>query len=162
MLRALGAALILGASLAARRLALEEGRRTQRLRRDLAAALEAMEAEIRLLLTPFPSLLRKDYGETCSFFAKSVCLYLNMGRALPEAWRAAAENLPLPEAERRAVSSMSLRLDGDEASVCAALRLTAEELRRFAREAAPAERLRERNITVFSVSIGLLLIILLA
>ena len=100
MRRAVGAGLILCASLLTRRTLLDGARTAQGARRALAAAFETMEAEIRLLLTPLPTLLRRPYdARTDTFFARAL-QELERGAPLREAWRRAAQTLPLPEEER--------------------------------------------------------------
>ena len=161
MLRWLGAGLILCGGLLTRSTLIGGERRAQRTRRELAAAFEAMESEIRLLLTPAPSLLRRAYGVGADGFFGQVSGELTCGKTLAEAWRLATDALPLPENERAAVAALGTRLGGDEAGVCAALRLTAETLRKEyeAREKARAQN--ERLITSICVSISLFLAVFL-
>ena len=161
MHRALGAALILLAGMLTRRLLVEELRRVRRTRQDLADAFDVMEAEIRLLLTPVPALLRRSYGRAAGEFVSAVSRGLKRGRALSPAWRGASGSLSLPEEERVAVAALGSRLDGDESSACAALRMAAEELRRKNANELQNERQNERNISVISITISLLLIVLL-
>ena len=161
MHRALGAVLILLAGVLTRRLLLEELRQVRRTRQDLAAAFEAMEAEIRLLLTPVPALLRRDYGKTVDGFFSAASRGVSRGETLVSAWKEAAGALSLPEEERLSAAALGSRLDGDESSACAALRLAAEELRRKNADEMLRECQNEKNISVISITISLLLIVLL-
>lgn len=161
MLRALGAGLILCASLLVRRTLLDTARGVRRTRRSLAAAFEAMESEIRLLLTPLPTLLRKRRGtEADAFFAR---VSRSVARGVPpdEAWREAAGTLPLPEDERAVVALVGERLSGDEESVRAALRFAAERLRERCDASERRRAQDERLATALCVGAGLFLAILL-
>lgn len=161
MLRWLGAALILCGALLTRQALLESTRRAQRTRLALAAAFEAMEAEIHLLLTPLPSLLRRSWGAESDAFFETVSKLLRSGATLAEAWRRAAENLPLPREEREAVALMAARLCGGEESVCAALMLAASQLRQSYDRFEARRTENERLTTSISISIGLFLAIFL-
>ena len=161
LLRWLGAGLILSGGLLTRRTLLGGARRVQQARRELAAAFEEMEAEIRLLLTPVPALLRRAHTASAEAFFHAAREGLSRGLSLAEAWRASSEALPLPEVEREAVALLGARLDGGEEGACAALTLAASELRR-AYDLAERERgARERLTTSVCLSVSLLLIVLL-
>ena len=159
MLRILGAGLILCGGLLARQTLVGSARCAQRTRRALAAELETMESEIRLLLTPLPELLRR--GAARSAFSASVTALLAGGGTLTEAWRAAAETLPLPPEEREQLAALGDRLDGDETGVCAALALAAARLRGRYDEVERSRAQTERLTTSLCLSAGLLLVILL-
>ena len=159
MLRGVGAGLILCGGLLARQVLVDPVRRAQRMRRTLAAALEAMEAEVRLLLTPMPTLLRRAAAEE-PFFGR-VLSALSSGTAPEEAWRAASDALPLPPEERELFGEMGKRLGGDEEHACAALTLTASRLRRCYDEIEGSRRQTEKLTTSLCVSASLLLAILL-
>ena len=161
MLRWLGAGLILCGGLSVRYRLLESERRTQRTRRALAGAFEAMEAEIRLLLTPVPSLLRSPCGDGADAFFANVSKALASGAPLAEGWRRAAETLALPEDERETVAALGVRLGGTEESACAALTLAVAMLRRAYEAAEAGRRERERLTTTLCISISLLLIVIL-
>lgn len=161
VLHVLGAGLILCAGLLTRRALLGESRRIQRTRRALAAAFEGMEAEIRLLLTPVPALLRRTCSPEAEAFFCPVRERLSHGESLPEAWHAAAAVLSLPPDERETIASLGARLDGGEESACAALTLTASELRRaYAREEEKRGE-TERLTTSICLCISLLAALLL-
>ncbi|MBQ7713965.1 MAG: hypothetical protein IJT71_03645, partial [Oscillospiraceae bacterium] len=85
MLRWLGAGLILCAGLLTRRTLLSDARAAQDTRRALAAEFVEMEAEIRLLLTPFPTLLRRKRGAAADAFFARAADALARGAPLPEA-----------------------------------------------------------------------------
>ena len=161
LLRWLGAGLILSGGLLTRHALLGGTRRVQQMRRELAAAFEEMEAEIRLLLTPVPALLCRAHSESAEAFFRRTREGLSRGLPLAEAWRASSEALPLPESEREEVALLGARLDGGEESACAALTFAAAELR-GAYERAERERgAQERLTTSLCVSISLLLVVLL-
>ena len=161
MLRWLGAGLILCGGLAARRTLIGSARRAQRTRRELAEALEEMRAEIRLLLTPVPALLRQMREESVDGFFTAVSDGLRRGETLGEAWRRSAEERPLPETEREAIAALGARLDDSEDGACAALAFVAAALRRSYDEAEAQRRERERLTTTICVCISLLFVILL-
>ena len=161
MLRAAGAGLILCASLLARRTLLHSARGVQRTRRALAAAFEAMESEIRLLLTPLPTLLRRTRGAEADVFFARAAQSVARGVSPDEAWREAAGALPLPEDERAIVALVGERLCGDEESVRAALRFAAERLRERYDAAERRRPQDERLATALCVGAGLFLAILL-
>ena len=161
ILRWLGAGLILSGGLLTRRILLDEARRIQQTRRELTAAVEEMEAEIRLLLTPVPALLRRAHTASVEAFFRRTREGLSCGRSLAEAWRSSSEMLPLPEPEREAVADLGARLDGREESVCAALTLAASELRRVYDRVERERSAKERLTTSICVSISLFLIVLL-
>lgn len=161
MLRAVGAGLILCASLLARRTLLGDARAVQRTRRSLAAAFEAMEAEIRLLLTPLPTLLRQSRGGEADDFFAAVSRGLSQGEPLCEAWRRSSRALSLPEEDREVVARMGERLSGDEESVRAALAFAANRLRERGDAAERRRGQDERLTTALCVGVGLLLAIFL-
>lgn len=161
VLRWLGAGLILAGGLLTRRALLGEARRVQQTRRALAAAFEEMEAEIRLLLTPVPTLLRRAHSEGAGAFFRGTREGLSRGLSLAEAWRASSEALPLPEIERESVALLGARLDGGEESACAALTLAASELRRAYDRAERERGAKERVTTSACLGVSLFLIVLL-
>ena len=161
MLRWLGAGLILCGGLLTRRTLLATDRRAQRTRRALTAAFETMEAEIRLLLTPMPTLLHRSYGAEADAFFGQASRELRHGKSLATAWRDAADMLPLPPEERESIAALGARLGGSEEGVCAALSLTASALRKRYEEIESARPQKERLTTSICVSISLFLAILL-
>jgi len=161
LLRGVGAGLILCAALLTRRALLGERRERQRTRRALAAAFETMEAEIRLLLTPLPTLLRRGCGAESRAFFETVSIALRRGGDPSAAWREAAEALPLPRNERESLALLGGRLGGDEESVCAALSLAARTLRACYDDAERRRGQDERLTTALCLSAGLMLVILL-
>ena len=162
MLRWLGAGLILASAFLMRRTLLETERRAQRIRRALAGALETMEAEVRLLLTPMPALLRRTYDTEEGLFFERASRELSRGGSLEDAWAHAAMALPLPPDERWNFAGLGGRLGGSEESVCAALTLAASQLRRRYDERDEQRPQAERLTTALCLSAGLLLSILLA
>lgn len=161
MLRWLGASLILCAGLLARQTLLGARRGMQRTRRELADALEAMEAEIRALLTPLPTLLRRKRGSAADAFFAAAAAGLEHGEMPAEAWRGAARVLTLPEEERQMLAAAGERLDGTEDGVCASLALAASSLRRAYRQNEEKRAEQERLTTSICVCISLFLAVLL-
>ena len=161
VLRWLGAGLILSGGLLTRRSLLGGARQVQQTRRALAAAFEEMEAEIRLLLTPVPALLRRARGACAEAFFRGIREGLSRGLSLAEAWRASAEALPLPESERESVARLGARLDGGEESACAALTLAASALRRAYDRAEQERGAKERLTTSVCLGMSLFWIVLL-
>ena len=160
MLRWLGAGLILAAALLTRRTLLATDRAAQRTRRALAAAFETMESEVRALLTPLPTLLRRSYGEGADAFFAVAARELHRAD-LPRAWRAAAAELPLPPEEREIVAQLGARLTGDEAAVCGALTLGASQLRRAADAIEGQRAQKERLTSTLCLGAGALLALML-
>ena len=160
MLRWLGAGLILGAGLLARRTVLETARAEQQTRLELSSAFETMEGEIRLLLTPLPTLLRRGYGAKADAFFTRVTDALR-STDLPLAWRSAAAELLLSPEEQAAVAELGVRLCGGEESVCAALTLAAAQLRKRYEETEQKRPENERLSTSMLISVSLFLILLL-
>ena len=160
MLRWLGAGLILAAALLTRRTLLTADRAAQRTRRALAAAFETMEAEVRALLTPLPTLLGRSYGEGADTFFAAVARELHRAD-LPRAWRDAAMELPLPSEEQEIVAQLGARLTGDEAAVCGALTLGASQLRRAADAIEGQRAQKERLTSTLCLGTGALLALML-
>ena len=160
MLRWFGAGLILCASLMTRFSLVESERAAQRLRLALAAAFESMEAEVRFMLSPIPSLLGRDYGEANTYFTQ-VKNRLSEDFDLWDAWTEAASGLPLSKYERTIISQMGWRMGKDEEAVCAALTFGANGLRRIYEQAERTRQQKERLITSICLSVSLLLALLL-
>lgn len=161
MLRWCGALLIFCGALLTRYALLESDRHTRRTRCELADALEEMEAAVRALLTPIPSLLRQSYGEYADAYFARVLHGLSKGESLRDAWRKETEGLALPPEERAAVAELGRRLNGDEEMVCAALRSTAALLRRRYERDERQRANKERITTWTCISISLFLVIML-
>ena len=161
MLRLLGAGLIVCGAFAARECTVGALRAKQRLRAELACALEGMAEEITLCMTPMPLLLRKHRTGCSSLFFARICAGLDAGETLGESWRAAAARLNLPEEEREAVSEAAERLGGTSETVSAALRLCAAALRRSHEKAASALPEEVRLTTALSLGACAVLLVLL-
>ena len=160
MIRWFGAGLILSAGLMTRFSLVESDRTAQRLRLALAAAFESMEAEVRFLLTPIPSLLEGEYGEANVFF-RCVKNRLNENFDLPNAWAEAASALPLSKYERTILFQMGGRMEKDEDTVCAALAFGANGLRGSYEKTEGTRQQKERLITSICLSLSLFLALLL-
>ena len=123
MLHLTGAALLLAASALLRRAILSRARQQRQTLRVLSDGFLSLAQAVRATLTPFPALL-----ETVPREGAAVHALLSRGETLSDAWRTAAEALPLPERERSAVASLASALGGEEESVCAALHRASAEL----------------------------------
>lgn len=159
-MKLLGATLILCAAALVCHALLAERRRERETLRELSAALESLEREVRASLTPLPRLLaRRGYGQYADAFFAAM---LECGELpLPERWRAAALSLPLSPREREVVARPASALGGEEDDLLRALRAAATELRRALEEKERARAGETRLITSLAFSLGLLLTILL-
>lgn len=129
MLHLTGAALLLAASALLRRAILSRARQQRQTLRVLSDGFLSLAQAVRATLTPFPALLETVPREgAAGMFFSSVRALLSRGETLSDAWRTAAEALPLPERERSAVASLASALGGEEESVCAALHRASAEL----------------------------------
>ena len=163
-MKALGAALLLcGTALLCRAL-LASRRHERETLRALAAALENLEREIRVSLTPMPRLLAQ-HGQGAnaeSFFAAVLALReAQPERSLPDCWRVAAQQLPLSPQEQESAARPADALGGEEENLLCALRTSAQELR-AALALREAESARERRlIPALCFSLSLLITVLL-
>ena len=162
MLHLTGAALLLAASALLRQALLSRARQQRRTLRALADGLLSLAESVRATLAPFPALLNAmpREGAAGDFFL-SVCTLLSRGETLSDAWRTAAEALPLPERERSAVASLASALGGEEESVCAALHRASAELLSAERALHAREREDGRVVSALCFSGALLFAILL-
>lgn len=141
-----------------------QSRRRQRtLLGDLAAALDRMEAEIRLNRTPMPMLLNKlseTGGEVAALFA-GAARDMTAGEPPSDAWRRAVDTLPLSECGKRALLEIGTAMHGSEENICKAIELASDTLRdelsRLERQR-PAE---DRQTTALCFSAAALVVILL-
>lgn len=163
MLKLLGSVCVLSAGVLVRYQMISEERRTTKTLADLAATLEFMGDEIRLNRTPMPRLLLKagvGRGEETMAFLAEVRLG-STERGLAEAWRAAAEALPLPGEEKAAAAEAGTCLQGDEERACRGLAAAAEALHRgLERRKSQAAETAKRG-TALCLSASALIIILL-
>lgn len=163
MLKLLGSVCIVAAGgLTWYRVTREERRRTETLR-EMAAVLETMSHEIRLHRTPIPRLLRKAGNgrsrEVTAFLAAVGLRCEEWGVA--EAWRQAAEQLPLPPQEKQLLVELGRCLQGDEQQVCRGLETAAALLDKSLEERRKTAAEGERRSTALCFSGAALLIILL-
>lgn len=130
----------------------------------LTAALEQMAQEIRLARTPLPRLLeglgRRRSGDTAAFF-QAAALALRQGVPAGDAWRRAAEDLPLAPEDRAILAEAGNSLQGDEEQICKALTLAAAQLAEHLAEKRRARPEREKRATALCFSAAALLVILL-
>lgn len=162
MLHLTGAALLLAASALLRQALLSRARQQRRTLRALADGLLSLAESVRATLAPFPALLNAmpREGAAGDFFL-SACALLSRGETLSDAWRTAAEALPLPERERSAVASLASALGGEEESVCAALERASSSLSEAERALHARAREEGRCVSALCIGGGLLLGILL-
>ncbi len=161
-MKLLGAALILcGAALQCH--ALLGARKQERAAlRELSAALEGLEREIRTSLTPLPRLLgQRGAGKYADAFFSDVLARLEDGTPLPDGWREAAARTPLAEREQSVLSGLADALGGEEDTVLRALRTAAQALRDTLAERERQSARDTRLVTTLCFSLSLLVTILL-
>lgn len=111
---------------------LQERRRRHRLLSELTAALDAMEAELRLTRMPLPRLLER-LAETCggevSDLFRRAANGLKAGELPQAAWEQALAGLPLPGEDRQTLLRLADILQGDEESACKGISLASNALR---------------------------------
>ena len=162
MVRALGCALVAGASLWGWQRQRAERRRRLDTLWALSAGLERMAEAIRLERTPLPRLLeRLGREEAAADFFRRLSRALKQGQRAETAWRAEAEALPLSREDREALAEAAGGLAGDEEQVCRALTAAAVRLRRSLEAERAASPEREKRSTALWLSGGALLVILL-
>ena len=162
MLHLTGASLLLAASALLRRAILSRARQQRQTLRVLSDGFLSLAQAVRATLTPFPALLETVPREgAAGMFFSSVRALLSRGETLSDAWRTAAEALPLPERERSAVASLASALGGEEESVCAALERASSSLSEAERALHARAREEGRCVSALCIGGGLLLGILL-
>ncbi len=164
MVKLLGACCIFGGGAYVRWTQIREVRRELDTLSELGAALEQMIQEIRLARTPLPALLeglgRRRSGDTAAFF-QTAAEALRQGVPAGEAWRSAAEDLPLSREDRTAVAEAGNSLQGDEAQICKAISLVGMRLTEHLTERHRSRPEREKRATALTFSAAALLVILL-
>lgn len=134
-------------------------RRTIVLLRDLAAALESMEAAIRWQKTPLPQVIShqcsRDYSGP---YFRSIQENLKSGLPLHKAWPAAFNDL---QPEEAGAILRRLELTGDEVHITGALHLAAGQLRDVVQGYQQRQKEQEKLSVAVCVSGVSLLIILL-
>lgn len=163
MLKLLGCICVLSAGVLVRYRMSVESRRVLATLGDMAAALEFMRDEIRLNRTAMPLLLLKAGTgrgmDAMGFFA---AVRGESGkRGLAEAWRNAAEALPLPEREVGFLVEAGACLLGDEERACRGLSGAAELLRRELERRNSGAAEASRRSTALCLSASALIVILL-
>ena len=93
-----------------------------------------------------------------SFAAASAA---KQGERLPEAWKQAAEALPLPEADRMAVAALGEDLHGDEETICKAISLVTYQLAKALEESFRRKPEEDKRTAALCLSGAALLVILL-
>ena len=95
------------------------------------------------------------------FRSSGVSSAVRQGEALPEIWKALAEELPLNEADKSAAAALGRDLQGDEETVCKAVSAVAYQLAKSAEETERSRPEEEKRATALWFSAAALLVILL-
>ncbi len=164
MLKLLGSLWILGGGILARCLQLAERRRRRDALFDLLSAFRRMAEHVRMARTPLPALLEtlaSNCGPDAAAFFSGVSSAVRQGEALPEIWKALAEELPLNEADKSAAAALGRDLQGDEETVCKAVSAVAYQLTKSAEETERSRPEEEKRATALWFSAAALLVILL-
>ena len=129
---------------------------------DLAVSLERMGEEIRMARTPLPRLLEqlsRDCRPDAAALFQAAARALRQGESPAEAWRRAAEPLPLAPEDREAVQR--LHWGGDEENVCKEIYLVTERLKRSLEILEARRPEEEKRSAAVCFSAAALLVILL-
>lgn len=164
MLKLLGSVCILLAGAAVRRLQVRSIRRELAALEGVTAGLRELGDRIRLSRMPLPRLLGR-VGENRerdarTFFQTAEETILG-GQPPSEAWRRAAELLPVGARPQAALRELGERMDGDEDSVCKAISLATSQLEAALLERRARQADQEKRSTAICFSGAALLIILL-
>ena len=164
MLKLLGCVCILGGGVLARCVQTAERRREMDTLSDLLWALRRMADEIRMARTPLPLMLERlasGCGPEAGAFFRAAASAAKQGERLPEAWKQAAEALPLPEADRMAVAALGEDLHGDEETICKAISLVTYQLTKALEESLRRKPEEDKRTAAVCLSGAALLVILL-
>lgn len=164
MLKLLGSFCVAAGGALAWYLQRAERRRKRDTLSDLRRAFRRMGEEVRMARTPLPMLLGAlagDCGEPAAAFFQAVSQAAAQGERLPQAWREAAEALPLGEGDKSIVSALAGDLQGDEEKVCKAISHVTYELANSAGEAEKRRPEEEKRAAALWFSASALLVILL-
>ena len=164
MLTLLGSACVLGGGILARYVQMAERRREMDTLSDLLWALRRMAEEIRMARTPLPLMLERlasGCGPEAGAFFRAAASAAKQGERLPEAWKQAAEALPLPEADRMAVAALGEDLHGDEETICKAISLVTYQLTKALEESLRRKPEEDKRTAAVCLSGAALLVILL-
>lgn len=144
MLKLLGSLCIFLGGAGALTMQIRAQRRELLCMRELLAAFSGMEDAIRLERPPLPRLLlrtaRMRKGDAALFLTAAAAA-LGRGESLPEAWSAAAAQLPLGEDGLQAVGEMGAKLCGDEECACKGIRLASKALEGILSKKQPYRRI---------------------
>lgn len=164
MLKLLGSVCILSAGFLLRTFRVQENRQEIFALRDILAALEQMEAEIRLNRTPLPRMLPRlaeGRREDVRTFFQVVAEALHQGEPLPSAWRSAAVNLPISIGGQARVAELGEKLGGDTEKICNGILLASNSLEKELSERLSGQADFEKRSTAVCLSGAALLAILL-
>ena len=164
MVKLIGSVLIFAGGLLARQCRRAECRRRLEALSDLLSSLRRMGEEIRMARTPLPLLLERlasGCGPEAGAFFRAAASAAKQGERLPEAWKQAAEALPLPEADRMAVAALGEDLHGDEETICKAISLVTYQLAKALEESFRRKPEEDKRTAALCLSGAALLVILL-
>lgn len=143
---------------------LREGRRQRQLLAELAAALDAMETEIRLTRMPLPQLSEwlagHSGGEVSALFRKTA-RGLKSGETPHAVWEQALMELPLTAEDRQTLLELSNALQGDETSACKGILLASKALRHRLEKREAQRPEEDKRATALCFSAAALVVILL-
>lgn len=143
---------------------LRERLRQRQLLAALAAALERMEAELRLNRTPLPRLLEQSAGERggeVSDLFRRTAKALRAGEPPRQAWERALASLPLPEGDKQPLLTLADALQGDEERACKGILLASDALRQRLEKQEARRAEEDKRATALCFSAAALLVILL-
>ena len=105
--------------------------------------------------------LASGCGPEAGAFFRAAASAAKQGERLPEAWKQAAEALPLPEADRMAVAALGEDLHGDEETICKAISLVTYQLAKALEESFRRKPEEDKRTAALCLSGAALLVILL-
>lgn len=142
-----------------------QGRRRQReLLWELAAALDQMEAEIRLERTPLPLLFRhmvQESGQETEGLFAAVARAVTAGEAPSVSWRRAVSALPLSEGDERVLIRVADAMQDSETNICKVMSLASDSLRKSLSVLEARRSEEDKRATALCFSTAALLVILL-
>ena len=164
MLKLAGSFCILAGGFLARWQQMAQRRRRRDTLSDLLCALRRMCEEIRCARTPLPVLLHRlgrDCGEDAAGLFLAAAEASVRGEQLADAWRRAAQNLPLTREAGDSLTRLGEDLRGDEEQICNAVSLVIHLLAREAEEMDRDLRADGQRVSALCLSGAALLVILL-
>ena len=164
MLKLTGCLCILAGGFLARWQQMTQRRRRRDTLSDLLCALRRMCEEIRCTRTPLPALLERlggDCGEDAAGLFYAAAKASAKGEQLSDAWKRAAQSLPLSRETGASLARLGEDLRGDEEQICNAVSLVMLCLSREAEEMDRNVRADGQRVSALCLSGAALLVILL-